>query len=170
MRLTTLLHSSFSVAVATGSICPMLGPVFPASKELHSSVTFQDKLKTLQAKLDNAFASGNTTHGPVNPNDTYSIQIFSTISKEPLLDYHRRGSTVLGNRTIDGDSVYRIASASKLITMYLLLIEAGEAILGDKVTKYIPELSGAAYWDDITVGSLAGYLGDITAECKCCTH
>lgn len=130
------------------------------------SATFQETLTLLESKINEAFTSGNTTHGPVNPNDTYSIQIFSTTSEEPLLDYHRRGPAVLGNRTIDGDSVYRIASTSKLITVYLLLLGAGETIFSEKVTKYIPELEGAAYWDDITIGSLAGYLGDITAECK----
>jgi CubicO group peptidase (beta-lactamase class C family) len=140
--------------------------VFPAPSELHSSAAFQNTLKLLESKIDEAFTSGNTTHGPVNPDDTYSIQIFSTTSEKPLLDYHRRGPAVLGNRTIDGNSVYRIASTSKLVTVYLLLLEAGDAIFSDKVTKYLPELKGVAYWDDITIGSLAGYLGDITAECK----
>lgn len=116
--------------------------------------------------MEEAFASGNTTHGPLNQNDTYSIQVFSASSEDLLIDYHRRGPAVLGNRTIDGDSVYRIASTSKLITVYLLLIQAGPAIFSDKVIKHLPELAGAAHWDDITVGSLAGYLADITAECE----
>ncbi|KAK7710790.1 hypothetical protein SLS64_005695 [Diaporthe eres] len=154
--------------MTTATICPILGPVFPVPSELHSSATFQETLKLLESKIDGALASGNTTHGPVNPNDTYSIQIFSTKSEKPLLDYHRRGPAVLGNRTIDGDSVYRIASASKLITVYLLLLEAGEGIFSEKVTKYLPELQGAAHWDDITIGSLAGYVGDITAEREDC--
>lgn len=164
MQLTSLLHYSSLVAVATASICPILGPVFPAPSELHSSIVFQARLRVLEAKIDEAFASGNTTHGSINPNDTYSIQLFSTASEKPLLDYHRRGPAVLGGRMIDGDSVYRIASTSKLITVYLLLLEAGETIFNDKVTKYLPELTGAAHWNDITVGSLAGYLGGITAE------
>lgn len=164
MRSKSLLCFPLWVAITTASICPILGPVFPVPSELHSSTTFQETLKLLESKIDGALASGNTTHGPVSPNDTYSIQIFSTKSEKPLLDYHRRGPAVLGNRTIDGDSVYRIASASKLITVYLLLLEAGEGIFSEKVTKYLPELQGAAHWDDITIGSLAGYVGDITAE------
>lgn len=166
MYFKSLLCCLIWVAVTTASICPILGPVFPVPSELHSSATFQETLILLESKIDEALASGNTTHGPVNPNDTYSIQIFSTKSEKPLLDYHRRGPAVLGNRTIDGDSVYRIASASKLITVYLLLLEGGEGIFSEKVTKYLPELQGAAYWDGITIGSLAGYLGDITAECE----
>ncbi|KAI8940804.1 hypothetical protein NX059_002067 [Plenodomus lindquistii] len=164
MRCTSLLYYSFLFAVTTATICPILGPVFPAPRDLHTSSTFQDALKTLQTRLDDAFTSGNTTHGPVNPNDTYSIQIFSTGSKEPLLDYHRRGPNVLGNRKIDGDSVYRIASVSKLLTVYLLLLEGGATIFNEKVTKYLPELEAVANWNDITIGSLAGYLGGITAE------
>ncbi|KAI7777762.1 hypothetical protein LA080_003110 [Diaporthe eres] len=50
------------------------------------------------------------------------------------------------------------------VNLYLLLLEAGEGIFSEKVTKYLPELQGAAHWDNITVGSLVGYVGDITAE------
>ncbi|KAG8156580.1 hypothetical protein KVR01_013531 [Diaporthe batatas] len=151
-------------AVATASICPILGPVFPPPRELHSSAAFQETLELLESTIHEAFESGNTTHGPVNPYDTYSIQIFSTTTGEPLLDYHRRGPAVLGDRPIDGDSVYRIGSTSKLITVYLLLIEAGDSIFSEKLTKFLPEFEGASHWDDITIGSLAGYIAGITAE------
>ena len=110
MHLKSLFHySALATAVAAANICPILGPVFPAPRNLHSVAAFQDTLKSIHAKIDKAFIAGNTTHGPVNPNDTYSIQIFSTTSEELLFDYHRRGSDVLGNRTVDGDSIYRIA-------------------------------------------------------------
>lgn len=164
MRFTTALHCFATVATVAANICPILGPVFPKPEELQSSVAFQKTIEALRASLNDAFTSGNTTHGIIDPNSTYSIQIFSTTTKEPLFDYHRRGSDVLGNRTVDGDSVYRIASTSKLITVYLLLLQAGETIFSDKVTKYIPELAGTAFWNDITVGSLASHLGGITAE------
>lgn len=122
MRSTSLFCYFALAAAAAASVCPILGPIFPVPSELHSSIAFHDILKALQSKIDEAFTSGNTTHGPVNPNDTYSIYIFSTASEQPLLDYHRRGPTVLGSRTIDSDSVYRIASTSKWITVYLLLL------------------------------------------------
>ncbi|KAF3051017.1 hypothetical protein E8E11_005767 [Didymella keratinophila] len=164
MRFTTILHCFAVAATAAANICPILGPVFPKPKELQFSVIFQKSLEALHASLDGAFTSGNTTHGTISPNSTYSVQVFSATSKEPLFDYHRRGSDVLGNRTVNGDSVYRIASTSKLITVYLLLLQAGETIFSDKVTKYVPELAGTGYWDDITVGSLASHLGGVTAE------
>jgi hypothetical protein len=48
----------------------------------------------------------------------------------------------------------------------LLLLQSGEEIFSHKVTKYVPELLGVSFWDDITVGSLAGFLGGIVAERK----
>ncbi|KAG6356379.1 hypothetical protein INS49_015767 [Diaporthe citri] len=48
------------------------------------------------------------------------------------------------DQTIDGDSVYRIASASKLITVYLLLLEAGEGIL-TYLPNTTPAYSNAAF-------------------------
>ncbi|KAF9697184.1 hypothetical protein EKO04_004972 [Ascochyta lentis] len=164
MHATSLFFYKTLVTAAIASVCPILGPVFPAPKELHLSTTFQDTLGRIHSDIEKVLVSGNSTHGSLNTNDTYSIQIFSTTSGKPLLDYHRRGPAILGNRTVDGNSVYRIASVSKLLTVYLLLLEAGEKVFNDKVTKYLPELEGAASWDDITIGSLAGYLGGITAE------
>lgn len=167
MRLGSLLiHNSLATAATAAAICPLLGPVFPAPSNLHSVAAFRDTLQSIKAKIDEAFINGKTTHGPVNPNDTYSIQIFSTESEQMLFDYHHRGSDLLSSRPVDGDSVYRIGSVSKLITVYLLLLQAGNEIFGEKVTKYLPELAGAAYWDEITVGSLAGFLSDTTAESK----
>jgi CubicO group peptidase (beta-lactamase class C family) len=163
------MWSSFIVGLAlvsriAASICPILGPVFPASTNLTSSATFRKTLQTIQNDIEKSLESGNTTHGPVGVNDTYSIQIFSTISDVPLLDFHQRGLNLVGNRTVDGDSIYRIASVSKLFTVYLLLLNAGGTIFSDKVTKYLPELGGEAHWDEITIGTLAGYLGGITAD------
>lgn len=145
--------------------CPFLGPTFPAPKSLSDSVSFQSALTDLQVNIETALSTGNSSHGPVNPNDTYSIQIFSTSSAKPLLDYHRRGLDVVGNRTLDGDSIYRIASTTKLFTVYLLLLQAGDGIFNDPVPKYLPELAGKQNWDEITVGTLAGYVSGIVSEC-----
>ncbi|KAH6639266.1 beta-lactamase/transpeptidase-like protein [Boeremia exigua] len=164
MHSRSLFFYSSLVVTAVGKICPILGPAFPSAKNLHSSDIFQDALKSIQNTINTAISSGNSKYGQLDPNNTHSVQIFSIASEQPLLDYHRRGLKVLGNRTIDGDSVYRVGSISKLLTVYLLLLEVGETIFNEKVTKYLPELKGVAHWNDITIGSLAGYVGGITAE------
>ena len=154
------------ISFANAKTCPFLGPAFPAPKLLASSTSFQSVLTTLQTTLQTAFSSGNSSHGPVNPNDTYSIQIFSTSSEKALFDFHHRGVDVVRNRTVDGDSVYRIASITKLFTVYLLLLQSGDEIFNNPVPKYLPELAGKQNWDDITVGALAGYVGGIVSERK----
>lgn len=68
---------------------------------------------------------------------------------------------------MDGDSIYRIASTTKLFTVYLLLLKVGDGIFNDPVPKYLPELAGIQNWDEITVGALAGYMGGIVSECMC---
>jgi CubicO group peptidase (beta-lactamase class C family) len=152
-----------SLAAATG-YCPPLGPVFPAAKSLSTSASFKSDLEKLQATLQDAFSSGNTSYGPVNPNDTYSIQIFSARDARPLMDFSHRGTGVEDNKEVTGDSIFGIASTTKLITVYLLLLEAGDGIWAEKVTKYLPELASKGYWDDITVGALAGYVGGTVSE------
>ncbi|KAH7412104.1 beta-lactamase/transpeptidase-like protein [Phaeosphaeria sp. MPI-PUGE-AT-0046c] len=165
MRTSYLLAScQVPLLVALASYCPPLGPVFPPLKSLSTSASFRTSLASLEASILDALSTSNTSHGPLNSNDTYSIQLFSTSDEKPLLDIHHRGRDVVGNRTIDGNSVYRIASTTKVITVYLLLLAAGDGILNDLVTKHLPELAGKGYWDDITIGSLAGYMSGITAD------
>lgn len=161
MRLPQLFPF-LTTPIASASICPFLGPVFPAAKSLSAESAI---FTTLRSTIESAITSGNTSHGPVNANDTYSIQIFSTSDKGvPLLDFHHRGTDVQGNSTVNGNSIYRIASTTKLLTVYLLLLQAGDGIFNDPVVKHVPELEGKGEWDDITVGALAGYMGGIVGE------
>ncbi|KAF2738868.1 beta-lactamase/transpeptidase-like protein [Polyplosphaeria fusca] len=97
---------------------------------------------------------------------TYALklgEIFSTTDDKPILDFHKPGANLV-NSSVDGDSIYRIASTSKVITVYLLLLQAGDQIFGDLVTKFLPELAGHDHWDEITVGSLADYTANIVSD------
>ncbi|KAH8711829.1 beta-lactamase/transpeptidase-like protein [Phaeosphaeriaceae sp. PMI808] len=165
MRSIPLVIASLQTPlVLAATYCPFLGPVFPPPTSLSTNSEFTSSIQKLQSSIQEALSSGNSTHGPISSNDTYSVQIFSTKNDEPLLDMHHRGTEILGNRTVDGDSVYRIASTTKLITVYLLLLQVGDSIFEHRVTKYLPELAGKGQWDDITVGALAGYLAGIAAD------
>lgn len=158
--------ASLSASAAATGICPFLGPVFPAARSLATDAAFQATIRGLGAGLQEALSTGNSSFGSLNPNDTYSVQVFSTRDEKPLLDFHRRGIDVVGSRVIDGDSVYRIASTTKLITVYLLLLHAGDDILGHSVTRYLPELAQGPHWPEVTIGSLAGYMSGVASERK----
>jgi hypothetical protein len=162
---TSLLKFLLIVPFGTGSSepCPIYGPVFPSPTNLDTSKSFREALSNLSSSISDALATGNSTHGPVSSNDTYAIQVFSTSDDTPLLEYYNSGQNLV-NSTVDGDSVFRIGSVSKLYAVYLLLIEAGENVMNDPVTKYMPELEGKQYWDQITVGSLSSHLGGFAAD------
>jgi CubicO group peptidase (beta-lactamase class C family) len=155
-------------ALVAADLCPIYGPVFPPVKNLSASPTWQDAASKIKTALDDAFASGNSSHGPLSPNDTYSIQIFST--KDTLFEYHNEGTDLAASgddvRKVDGDSVYRIGSSSKLYAIYLLLVVAGDRVFSDPVVKYFPELKGVGHWDDVLVGALAGQIGGVAADGK----
>ena len=78
------------------------------------------------------------------------------------------------------DSIYRVGSLSKLITIYLFLIEAGPRYWNYPITEFVPELAAAAEecsaeedpvdcidWEDITLGALASNLAGVPRDCKC---
>jgi CubicO group peptidase (beta-lactamase class C family) len=77
-------------------------------------------------------------------------------------------------KSVDSNTVFRIGSLTKLITIYTYLIEAGDTSFNDPVAKYVPELQEAAQtinatadsldnvaWGEITVAELASHLADI---------
>ncbi|KAF2108523.1 beta-lactamase/transpeptidase-like protein [Lophiotrema nucula] len=157
---------SLSTVTASG-LCPVLGPVFPPVKSLHDATTLHTAFNKTQLQLDDAFRTGNSSKGPISPNRTYSLEIFSASDAKPLFEYHHRGANLVNTTgPIGGDSVYRVGSFTKLLTIYLLLLEAGDGILHEPVTKYLPELKGKDDWDEMTVGALASHLGGLAADCK----
>jgi CubicO group peptidase (beta-lactamase class C family) len=108
---------------------------------------------------------------------SFSITVFSASEDSFAYEYHRTDSTVshgtAGVRNVTADSVYRIGSISKLISVYLFLIQLGGKHLHTPVSHFIPQLLVHANsslddldvirpdWRDITVSDLASYLAGI---------
>ena len=111
--------------------------------------------------------------------------MFSTSdsSSDPFWQYHYTAPTVAnstaGVHQVDIDSIYRLGSITKLITVYSLLVAAGDGYWQEPVTKYVPELAEIAQgdpaegieditrirWQDITVGDLANHLSGLPRDC-----
>jgi CubicO group peptidase (beta-lactamase class C family) len=124
----------------------------------------------------------NTTiYGALDPNATsFSLQLYSLHEADPLFTYHYAAPALAepteGVAAPDSNTVYRIGSVSKLLTVYIYLIKAGDASWNDPITKYVPELTEYANatadvlstdeidtvgWKEITVGALASQLAGI---------
>ena len=166
--------------------CPLEGPQFPPPQNLPSDSTVQSALASLQSKLQSLSSSAN---GTLDPLTSFSIEAFSTQSTSPLFQFHHAGSSVkassTGIKNITRDSIYRIGSVSKLVTVYLFLIEAGDSYFSQPITKFVPELAAAAaaqnsssggvqqgnsnvldatQWEQITLGALASHMAGIQRD------
>ena len=84
-----------------------------------------------------------------------------------------------GVSEIDSNTIYRLGSTSKLLTVYAYLAVVGDASWNDRITKYIPQLKeyaleqaggqasdtiGYYSWSEVTIGSLASQLSGIPRD------
>ncbi|KAF2235028.1 beta-lactamase/transpeptidase-like protein, partial [Viridothelium virens] len=158
--------------------CPTLGPVFPAPRTLNTN-SLQDVFQNLTETLNHAIATGNGTHGAVDNNTAYSVQFFSLIENMPAFEWYYTPAPIqnasFGTKKIDGDSIFRIGSLTKLFTVYALLLELGDIYWDEPVTKFLPELQKQSQeslsdavdfvrWDDVTLGALASHLAGVTRD------
>ena len=161
--------------------CPLLGPVLPAPTNPASATAVANAQSTFAAYLDGLLDTGTTDYGTLDTQTTsFSINIFSAHDETSLFSYHYEAPGLNGSLTsgqLNDDTLYRIGSLSKLLTVYTLLIQVGDAYLDDPVTKYVPELAAAAAgagqvdvhnirWEDITIRALGSHLSGIPRDCK----
>jgi CubicO group peptidase (beta-lactamase class C family) len=154
-----------------GSNCPPLGPVLPAPKSPSSNNAVQFALVGLSAEFETLASSYNAT--------AISIAVASIHEKGPMLDLGHTPSihNKRGTKKVDINTVYRIASVSKVFTVLALLQLKGKINLADPVTKYVPELRQlkkqedtinditTVDWDEVTIDALASQLSDIGQNC-----
>ncbi|KAF2873506.1 beta-lactamase/transpeptidase-like protein [Massariosphaeria phaeospora] len=163
----------FSVAAPN---CPLIGPEFPPPQRLSEHPIWQAAVANVTAifqYIDVSNITGIDTF-------SYSLQIFSTNPGAPILwERHRTAKDLpadtTGVKKVDGDTVYRLGSVSKVFTVLAFLAEVGDVHWNQPITKYIPELAKYAgkstssefdnvkdtNWDDITIGSLASQVSGL---------
>ena len=156
--------------------CPLLGQPYLPPTSIASDPKFQKAAKALDATLDGLVAKNAATYG----NTTFSIGIFSASDDGLLYTYDHTAFDVqnskYGTNKVDADSIYRIGSISKLLTVYLFLMSEGDTRWSDPVSKHLPQLLEykanswnpiTPDWDQITIGDLAGQMGGLARDCKC---
>jgi len=178
---------SLLTAVA-GQTCPLAGPVFPAPRRVIGSVAIDHAVGNFTSSLQRIlYATANPQVTAIDPDATsFTVQVFSTHDERPLLEHYHTAtsarSNTVGVNNVDEDTVFRIASASKLWTVLLLLIETGDASFHDPIFKYIPELRDVVshakdnnsyvdsvdhvQWEDVTVGEIASQMAGLERSCR----
>ena len=177
-----LVTTSFSLAQSK-SPCPLLWPDFPQPSSLSNSHAVQDAKQALSRSLQAALHNA-TIHGQLDSNATsFSVDVYSIRETHPLFTYHFSAPALAhpaqGVATVDSDTIYRIGSLSKLLTVYTYLIEVGDVSFNQPITKYVPELASYATshaaalktneidfvdWNSITIGALASHMAGISRD------
>jgi CubicO group peptidase (beta-lactamase class C family) len=168
------LGSALSPRSSKLEACPLLGKQYLPPTSIASQAKFKTAIKTLDATL-----AGAVTKDALYKDTTFSIGMFSTSDDGLLWEYHHTGPSVAnssyGTNKVDADSIYRIGSISKLLTVYLFLLCEGDVRWSDPVSKHLPEIlkdkanswnAITPDWDAITIGDLAGQMGGLARDCK----
>ncbi|KAJ6131813.1 hypothetical protein N7471_007028 [Penicillium samsonianum] len=161
----------------------LLGPSYPPPRDLSSSHSrVAASWKNLTSQL-NTVLDGNqakkTSGVYALKNLTFSAGLFSTLDpKAKDLQFHHTASEVanspVGVKKVDGNSIYKVASVSKLFTVLAGLIELKPRDWDRSLTDIFPFLAERVrkqhdkfrlvydvQWDKVTLKSLAGQMGGI---------
>ncbi|KAG5789929.1 hypothetical protein H9Q69_011012 [Fusarium xylarioides] len=155
---------------AQESPCPLLGAIFPPVQHPLQSSAFSNTISRLNATFNELDRNG-TLEGF---NTTFYLQAFSasgTLFQHGYVPSSMKNFLTSG--TLNENTVFRVGSVSKLLTVYTLLAEVGMKRMNDPVTKWVPELAHAArknkgdptgkvQWDEVTIGQLSGHLAGIS--------
>ncbi|KAH8163379.1 hypothetical protein CIB48_g4849 [Xylaria polymorpha] len=158
--------------------CPLEGPVFPKPLRLAQS----DTIKAAVSILTGLF-KGVTDNAQ---NYSFALEVFSAHDPDPIFSVLHTAPNLAklnttGVKTVNENTVFRLGSLTKIHTIYLFLINAGDKIWNQPITKYVPELQALANrsdpvadtaWGKVTIGGLAtqmtgvprdyGLLGELT--------
>lgn len=164
------LLSFVALLSTTFAFSPIYGPTFPLPRNFANIPPIRIALDNLTSTLNTAFNTGASDYGPQDPASAAGVQIFSLCDNDSQVFAYYHNGKILSNATgvqkIDGDSIWRIGSLSKLVTVYLVLAELRDGLWDMKVTQVIPELrrrtTWGGYWEEVALGSLASHLSGLT--------
>jgi len=159
--------------------CPFLGSAYQPPKNLSKQAIWQSFAVSFSTSLKRYAEAGNSPYGTLSSNVTsFSVHVAAVDSGETIFDFHHTAPSRSphGTSKVDKDTIYRVASISKLFTTYATLLNAGSVdVFQEPITKYLPKLNeynakrndiDQLRWDQITVGALSSHLAGIPRDCK----
>lgn len=153
------------------SECALAGPGFPSPSGLSNSLLLREAIASLNRSLNNVQLG-------LQANDTaWAMALFSSKENKTLYE-HYYSPPIDGVSKVDGNSIFRIGSISKVFSVWSFLMEVGDEHLNDPITKYIPELANLTCmgnnelyndidhvrWEEITLGQLASHAAGIPRD------
>lgn len=179
LRTSLILLPLYCIPAALGGLP---GPSYPAPRVISSNSSWvAASWKNVTTTLDQTLNGGGMGKlaSSLLENTTFSMGMFSLHDEGARsLQYHHTALATLngtvGAKSVDADTIYRIASISKLITTYAGMIvlnendwniPLSEIFSGFKevVEKTAPSFDAVQniQWDKITIGDVAAQIGGI---------
>lgn len=142
-----------AVLAHVGGRCPPTGPVLPPP-ELSARLDLSKLDSQLESIVRNASRSFNATEN--------SFSILLTSRNATVYQYHHTAAVrdPSGVNKVDGDTVYRLCSVTKLFNVLTVLLNAGD-LLDTCITKYVPELAGDQVYEGITLRMLSSQVSGL---------
>nr|A0A1B4XBI2.1 RecName: Full=Beta-lactamase-like protein sdnR; AltName: Full=Sordarin/hypoxysordarin biosynthesis cluster protein R; Flags: Precursor [Sordaria araneosa]BAV32162.1 beta-lactamase [Sordaria araneosa] len=158
---STLVWIAVASQLGTAQNCPILGPAYPAVANLAAP-----KLTAAKARFEKALESINRT------STSFAVQVYSAHDDGLIYSTYNTATERVGAATVGPDTIWRLFSISKAITVYAFLAKLGDGYWNEPITKYIAELADAPVrdpirdvnWAEVTVGSLAGQSSGLTRD------
>lgn len=183
MLLPTAKQTLILLLTTSQTTAELLGPLVPAPQDLTSSTSlvaaaWKNLSSTLDAYLKDDVNSSNTASLAGAENVTWSTGLFSVNDPAAAeLQYHWTSPEIAnaanGTNKVNGDSIYRAASVSKLVTVYAGLLELTQKQWNTPLSELIPGLGkggngngpfSPSQWDEITPWMLANQQSGVTTN------
>ncbi|KAK2779996.1 putative beta-lactamase-like 1 [Onygenales sp. PD_12] len=150
--LTLLLFLHHSLA----AYCPPTGPVLPPPT-IPANFAASELTDTLTGLIKNSQAYGWNASA-----NSFSVSLTSADST--FFSYHHTAPLKNDSGVVEvaGDTIYRIASATKVFTVLAVLLEE-RIYLDDPIGKYVKELNGSE-WEEVTVRLLTNQLAAVPRD------
>ncbi|TGJ84779.1 hypothetical protein E0Z10_g3971 [Xylaria hypoxylon] len=179
---------SSPLSVAVASLClpavlaRVLGPLNPAPVDLTSDDScVRSKWENITSTLEDHLT--NTEHNEalsVLDSITFSLGLFSVHDPKAAgsLQYHHTGPDIknssFGVNKVDGNSIYRVASMTKVVTVYAGLLLLNPSDWHKPLTDIFPEIASLPkddpvhhiQWDTITPFSLSSQISGVPANAR----
>ncbi|KAF2967354.1 hypothetical protein GQX73_g6229 [Xylaria multiplex] len=159
--------------------CPLYGLGYPKPNNLLNHQGIHNAAKALDSVLGQYVDNANNTG---SDRFSYSVEVFTANEQEPLWSHYWTAKNLAtmnttGVKEIDGNTVYRIGSLTKVFTMLTFLAEVGDLCWNEPISKYIPEIAAMVVpgrdnshsltspdWGSITIGALASQVSGLMRD------
>ncbi|KAI4189245.1 MAG: hypothetical protein LQ346_005147 [Caloplaca aetnensis] len=183
-----MVYSLFILVLifTTGVVPDFLGPTYPAPKDLSSDKSHvATAWGNLTSALESYLTRNNTASTSLSglKDLTFSIGMFSLhdLPAAESLQYHHTSAEVANSTTgvtkVNGNSIYRIASLTKLFTAFAGMLVLNERDWDRSITDFIPSLADFAaktpgdedpvnivQWEKVTLAALASQLAGVPRD------